>query len=104
VKDKNVEVAKAILHQINIYGLDKMFDSRVAIGFNKYGVTTEREDLTLEQWKLHALEEAMDHLIYCVKIAELSEFSKPSIALRAASVDTLVLTMGLYFGEENNDK
>jgi hypothetical protein len=100
VKDKNVEVAKAILHQLNIYDLDMMFDSRTALGFMKYGVTTEREDLTLKQWKLHALEEAMDHLIYCIKIAELSEFSKPSMLLRAASVDTLVLTMRLYFGGE----
>lgn len=38
--------------------------SRSKIGIEKYGVTTDRSDLTLIDWLRHALEEALDTAVY----------------------------------------
>jgi len=46
---------------------NKMFE-RADIGLKKYGVTTERKDLTHKQWLIHAQEEAMDLAIYLQRI------------------------------------
>lgn len=40
------------------------FLERSIMGFKKYGVTTERTDLTEEQWLRHLQEELMDGIIY----------------------------------------
>lgn len=37
---------------------------RVRAGFKKYGVTTERTDLTLRDWLQHAYEECLDQAVY----------------------------------------
>lgn len=50
--DRNVESVKA-----------KM-DERAKVGLRKYGVTTERGDLSVIDWLRHAQEEAMDQAIY----------------------------------------
>jgi hypothetical protein len=43
-------------------------------GFIKYGVTTERKDLDLEQWIQHLKEELMDATVYIHRIQkELKE-------------------------------
>ena len=44
---------------------------RSELGENKYGVTMERTDLSIEQWIQHAQEEAMDLAIYLEKIKSL---------------------------------
>ena len=41
---------------------------RSALGVNKYGVTLARDDLSLEQWVQHALEECMDMALYLKRI------------------------------------
>lgn len=47
---------------------------RSDFGYTKYGVTADRDDLTLDQWLTHAQEEAMDFAIYLEKIKkELNE-------------------------------
>ena len=43
---------------------------RARTGLNKYGVTTERTDLTLLEWVTHAQEEAMDLAIYLERIKQ----------------------------------
>ena len=43
---------------------------RAKTGLNKYGVTMERQDLTLLDWIQHAQEEAMDLAVYLEKIKE----------------------------------
>lgn len=54
--DKNVEaVVERILQ-------------RADIGLRKYGVTTERTDLTKEQWLTHLQEELMDGCIYIERL------------------------------------
>jgi hypothetical protein len=42
--------------------------SRAAVGLKKYGVTTERTDLTVAQWLQHAQDEAMDLAIYLERL------------------------------------
>lgn len=46
----------------------KNFISRSQAGQTKYGKTLDREDLTLEQWITHAIEEGMDMVLYLTKI------------------------------------
>ena len=49
--------------------VNKMFE-RANTGLKKYGVTTERTDLTNKQWLIHAQEEAMDLAIYLQRIID----------------------------------
>ena len=42
--------------------------SRSVLGVEKYGVTLARDDLSLEQWVQHALEECMDMALYLKRI------------------------------------
>ena len=44
------------------------FINRSRIGTNKYGTNLDREDLSLEQWLDHAIEEHMDAVLYLQKI------------------------------------
>jgi hypothetical protein len=44
---------------------------RAEVGKNKYGVTMERTDLSLEDWLKHAQEEAMDLAVYLEKIMDI---------------------------------
>lgn len=50
--DANVEAVRQALLDRSLHGL------------KKYGVTTEREDLTLLQWLQHLQEELMDATVY----------------------------------------
>lgn len=56
--DKNVEVVRQKLK------------NRAEVGLHKYGVTTERKDLTNKQWLIHAQEEAMDLAVYLQRIID----------------------------------
>lgn len=44
---------------------------RAGHGFNKYGVTMIRDDLSLADWLQHAQEEAMDLAVYLERIMML---------------------------------
>ena len=44
------------------------YQSREDRGFEKYGTTMDRSDLSLSEWVQHALEEAMDLSLYLYKI------------------------------------
>ena len=44
------------------------FKQRSNVGIKKYGVTLDREDLTTSQWVEHAIEEAMDLILYLEKL------------------------------------
>jgi hypothetical protein len=46
------------------------FRSRSEVGIKKYGTTLDRDDLSLEQWLDHAIEEQMDSILYLTKIKE----------------------------------
>lgn len=53
IPDKNVEAVR-----------QKMLD-RSAVGYGKYGTTTERTDIDLSGWLNHLQQELMDAAIYC---------------------------------------
>ena len=47
-----------------------LYRERSAAGFKKYGTTLERNDLTIDQWLNHLMEELMDATLYISKIRE----------------------------------
>lgn len=52
----------------NVVNVMKQLESRMETGYNKYGVTTERNDLDLLQWLQHLQEELMDACVYIERI------------------------------------
>ena len=52
----------------NVAAVINKMTQRAEIGLRKYGVTTERTDLTQKQWLIHAQEEAMDLAIYLQRL------------------------------------
>ncbi len=42
-------------------------------GRKKYGKTMERDDLSLKDWCIHAMEESLDHAIYLQRIIKEME-------------------------------
>ena len=50
--------------------LIKEYESREGRGFLKYGTTMDREDLSLNDWIQHLLEELMDATIYLTKLKQ----------------------------------
>ena len=56
--DKNVEAVRRMLWQ------------RMASGYNKYGVTTERTDIDLMGWLQHLQEELLDASVYIERLKD----------------------------------
>ena len=52
----------------NVTSVVERMLQRSDVGLRKYGVTTERTDLTVEQWLTHLQEELMDSCIYIEKL------------------------------------
>lgn len=52
----------------NVNQICDEFIERSLHGYNKYGVTTERNDLDLDQWLQHLKEEMMDAVVYLHRI------------------------------------
>lgn len=50
----------------------KLLD-RAEVGKRKYGVTMERDDLTLMEWLNHLQEEVMDAAVYIEKLMKVIE-------------------------------
>ncbi|MGZ7153891.1 hypothetical protein ACXWOD_10400, partial [Streptococcus pyogenes] len=44
--------------------------TRALAGFNKYGVTMDRTDLSRLDWLIHAQEEAMDLAVYLERLIQ----------------------------------
>lgn len=62
------EVEEAVIEKIR---------RRRDAGRAKYGTSMERDDLTVEQWTVHAMEEALDFAIYLEKLKrEIAEQEK----------------------------
>ncbi len=47
--------------------LDRVY-SRAEQGMETYGVSMERDDLTVTQWIDHAIEEALDFAVYMTRV------------------------------------
>jgi len=52
------------------------FITRAEFGEKKYGVTLDRDDLSIEDFINHALEEHMDAILYLQKIKSMLEQQK----------------------------
>jgi hypothetical protein len=52
----------------NVQGVIDQLTERAKVGFSKYGVTTERTDLSTKQWLQHLQEELMDSCVYLERI------------------------------------
>lgn len=52
----------------NVESVRDKLKARAALGLKKYGVTTERTDLTRLDWLRHAQEEAMDLAVYLERL------------------------------------
>ena len=57
----------------NVDDICNEFCKRAEHGKKKYGVTTEREDLTFDQWLQHLKEELMDGIVYIQKVQSIRE-------------------------------
>ena len=72
VIDSNVQTAINNLRDKGVDFSDR-FNIRAEIGYKKYGVTTEREDLTELEWINHTIEEIMDAMIYLIKLKNITQ-------------------------------
>ena len=52
----------------NVEEVRKLLQTRMITGLKKYGVTTERKDLSTQEWLQHAIEEALDLAVYLTKL------------------------------------
>jgi hypothetical protein len=57
-----------------VFSIISQFVNRSKIGKEKYGVTLDREDLSMLEWIQHAQEEHMDAILYLEKLKK--EFIK----------------------------
>lgn len=74
--------------------LTYLIESRAQAGKDKYGVTMDREDLSIEEWRMHALEEVLDSLNYFEKIITLSDSAVER--LRAEAVQTYLIETAFW--------
>jgi hypothetical protein len=52
----------------------EQFKQRSEVGINKYGVTLDRNDLTMLEWLKHLQEELMDATLYIEKLKSKLNF------------------------------
>jgi hypothetical protein len=64
INSHNLAQILNIHHDKNVESIRAELLSRSKVGIEKYGVTTDRSDLTLIDWLQHALEESLDHAVY----------------------------------------
>ena len=62
-KECDVEIEKKIFDS-NVEAIRAMLLQRSQVGIEKYGTTTDRDDLSLRDWLQHALEETLDKAVY----------------------------------------
>lgn len=52
----------------NVEAVREKFKHRAEMGYQKYGVTTERKDINLYGWLTHLQEELMDAVVYIERL------------------------------------
>jgi hypothetical protein len=80
IKDHNKENSRTVFKTDSIVDsiVDKFID-RATFGKTKYGKTLDRQDLGLEEWLNHAIEEHMDAILYLQKIKSVIGGSKTKL-------------------------
>jgi hypothetical protein len=74
----------------------KQFKDRSNVGIDKYGVTLDREDLTLIEWLEHTKQEQMDSVLYLEKA--IKELKKQNIIDMMKSDEELGLYANTFTG------
>lgn len=78
--DKNERIEKIDNTDSIILETIDNFLKRGEIGYNKYGVTMDRNDLCIIDWIDHAIEEQMDNILYLTKLKKcMSERNKDNM-------------------------
>jgi hypothetical protein len=57
-----------MIQDSNVLKVIEKFQSRMQVGYEKYGVTTERTDIDFSGWLQHLQEELMDAVVYIERI------------------------------------
>lgn len=78
----------------NVEAVRRKLETRALIGLKKYGVTTERADLSTIDWLRHAQEEAMDMAVYLERLirdeeARLTPKERPPIVFSEEAVEAV---------------
>jgi len=61
-----------------VQSINEKLVGRAEVGFNKYGATMDRDDLSEVEWITHAQEELLDMLLYMEKLkVELEKIVNP---------------------------
>ena len=82
----------------NVTAVVERMLQRADVGLRKYGVTTERTDLSTVQWLTHLQEELMDSIIYIEKLTgkssviDVIKYGKISFLIQAGKVVTTEYT------------
>lgn len=69
----------------NVNQICDEFIERSHKGYKKYGVTTERFDLTTEDWLQHLKEELMDSIVYIHRLQQDVRIAKTLTKIRQES-------------------
>lgn len=73
LEDKKAPLKKELKDTI-VESVINQFKQRSEVGINKYGVTLDREDLTMLEWLKHLQEELMDATLYIEKLKSKLNF------------------------------
>lgn len=71
--NREIKVTDSIVDSI----IDKFVD-RATTGREKYGTDMDREDLNLEEWLEHSIQEKMDDILYMQKALKVVREAKNS--------------------------
>ena len=52
----------------NVISVIELLQTRMEMGFNKYGTTTERTDIDFKGWLQHLQEELLDAAVYIERL------------------------------------
>jgi hypothetical protein len=53
-----------------VQAINNKLVARAEVGFNKYGATMDRDDLSVIEWLDHAVEEMLDQVLYMEKLKQ----------------------------------
>ena len=71
--NREIKVTDSVVDSI----IDK-FIERATVGREKYGTDMDREDLNLEEWLEHSIQEKMDDILYMQKALKVVREAKNS--------------------------
>lgn len=71
----------------NVEAVRQRLAKRAEAGLKKYGVTTEREDLTLIEWLQHLQDELMDAAVYVERLKGDVKTTAPAPAEASSDAD-----------------